>query len=63
MVSKVSTDHQGPLPGNGPWIRVDGVWYTKDATGEIVPMKTKAAKTRNRPNKQVEVKSQDNPSV
>jgi len=25
---------QGPLPGNGPWFRLDGVWYTKDEAGE-----------------------------
>lgn len=29
-----------PLPGKGPWFRMDGVWYTKDETGQIVPMKS-----------------------
>ncbi|GAB3791049.1 hypothetical protein GCM10028818_61880 [Spirosoma horti] len=39
-VSKpISTEQHGPLPGNGPWIRVDGTWYTKNDEGEIVPMK------------------------
>ncbi len=29
-----------PIPGNGPWMNVDGVWYTKDVAGELVPMKS-----------------------
>ncbi|WP_143100881.1 hypothetical protein [Spirosoma endophyticum] len=29
---------QGPLPGKGPWFRLDGVWYTQDEAGEWVIM-------------------------
>ena len=29
---------QGPLPGKGPWVRVDDVWYTQDEAGEWVIM-------------------------
>ena len=37
---KVATTRvHSSLPGKGPWFRMDGVWYTKDETGEIVPMK------------------------
>ena len=39
MKKSVSNGSQGPLPGNGPWGRVDGVWYTKDEADEWVPMK------------------------
>ncbi len=32
------SDQQGPLPGKGPWFRLDGVWYTKDEADEWVIM-------------------------
>ena len=57
----VPTPAHGPLSGPGPWFRMNGVWYTKDAAGEIVPMETQATKTRNRRVKPVDVKSRINP--
>lgn len=37
-VKRISANQEAPLPGKGPWVRVDGVWYTKDAGGEWVAM-------------------------
>ncbi|QHV94008.1 hypothetical protein GJR95_02745 [Spirosoma endbachense] len=30
---------QGILPGKGPWVSLDGKWYTKNTAGEWIPMK------------------------
>lgn len=32
------SDDHGPIPGKGPWFRLDGVWYTQDEAGEWVIM-------------------------
>ena len=37
------TQAHGPLPGDGPWLRLDGIWYTKDEAGEWVRMPTQSA--------------------
>ncbi|GAB4041856.1 hypothetical protein [Spirosoma gilvum] len=34
----VKVSAHGPLPGKGPWVRVDGIWYTKDEADEWVKM-------------------------
>ena len=28
------SNDQGPLPGKGPWFRLDGIWYTQDEAGK-----------------------------